>query len=116
MGTDPFFQASSVPVRRYDQVVAENSALKLELEQVKRQVVQEQHRQKSGNPFESGHAGGTGLGAPGTAAALLADNERLNSEKEELTNRLRRADQEKREICTNFSYLKSQYDKLSQAR
>lgn len=121
-------------MKKYDTVVKENSALKVELEEVKQRYLQDKHRWKvSGNPFEV-HSSGGNQNQSGNLhnftsqdrdqlqqqrerdqlelKRLSTDNEKLVSEREVLIDRLQRADHEKKELTTNFSFVKSQYDKL----
>ncbi|CAD7975324.1 unnamed protein product [Amoebophrya sp. A25] len=125
---DPFFQSNHVPLGKYEGLQQEISNLKIELEEQRRQLIQEKHKAKLSNPF------GTGGDASEKAEIerlkeenrrllrtseqstevrrLRVENDRLLEERETLHARLRQADQEKNELSTNFSFVKGEYDKL----
>eukprot|EP00392_Amoebophrya_sp_AT5.2_P017995 g18439.t1 len=83
--------------KKLENLQNENANLKIEVEEQRRQLLQEKHRNKLANPFGSG-GGETIYGARG--------------ERTQLMSRLQQADREKAELSSNFVYVKSEYDKM----
>ncbi|CAD7945662.1 unnamed protein product [Amoebophrya sp. A120] len=141
LNPDPFFHAAtSVPLKKYENLQQENTHLKIELEEQRRQILQEKHKAKlAGNPFGDMGFGSNSSGGAGTSKIeqelqrlkeenrrllrsqepsnaemrrLRIDNDQILQEREELVRRLERADREKAELSSNFVYVKGEYDKL----